>query len=64
VSNYAKSNFTEIAKYTDGQCAFLDINSPAGTEELTKLVTQEVLRDVGGASKGEQLVAAYKKAYR
>jgi len=31
---------------------------------LTNLVTEEILRDVGGKGAGDKLVEAYKKAYR
>lgn len=63
VAPYAKSNFESIAASTGGRCEFLDINSKSGAELLTHLVTEEVLRNVGGDSRGNQLVEAYRKRY-
>ena len=42
----------------------LDINSPAGSQILTDLVTEEVLRNVGGASRGNTLVQAYRSKFK
>jgi hypothetical protein len=41
----------------------LDINSSKGAEMLTDLVTEEILRNCGGISKGNTLVEAYRKTY-
>lgn len=48
-----------MAALTGGQCEALDIHSDKGAEVLTTLVTQEILRSVGG----ETLVRAYQKRY-
>jgi len=63
VDRHAENNFREIAKTTGGRCEFLDINSPSGAEMLTDLVTEEVLRNVGG-DRGDNFVELYRKRYK
>jgi len=60
----AKKNFHEIANATGGKCEWLDINSQSGAQRLTDLVTEQVLRGVGGKNgKGDDLVEAYRTKY-
>ncbi|CAF0898623.1 unnamed protein product [Adineta steineri] len=63
VEKRAKSVFEKIAKNTGGRCENLDINSPAGAKMLTDLVTEEILKNVGGSLKGDILVKAYREKY-
>eukprot|EP00050_Salpingoeca_kvevrii_P020249 m.96325 g.96325 ORF g.96325 m.96325 type:complete len:974 (-) comp8787_c0_seq1:270-3191(-) len=65
VADKARRNFQEIAASTQGRCERLDIDSQQGASRLTELVTEEILRNVGGAARGEALVQAYraKKSY-
>jgi hypothetical protein len=63
VETRAKRTFEDIAKRTGGRCELLDINSSKGAEMLTDLVTEEILRNCGGISKGNTLVEAYRKTY-
>ncbi|ETN97226.1 hypothetical protein RFI_40305 [Reticulomyxa filosa] len=62
VNAQARQNFNEIATVTDGRCEALDINSVKGSDLLTDLVSEEVLRDTGG-SKGNALVDAYRARF-
>ena len=62
----AQTNFQEIATFTGGNQAFLNVNDPVnGAEMLTNLVSEEVLRNVGEkhGGIGEDLVKCYRKAY-
>lgn len=63
VANYAKSSFELIATSTGGRCEYLDIGSSESAQLLTNVVTEEVLRNIGGALKGNILVEAYRKRY-
>jgi hypothetical protein len=64
VNDSAKNSFKEIAKTTNGECEFLDINNPdVGAEILIRLVTERILQNVGGKSKGDSLVAAYRAEF-
>ena len=63
VAQDAAANFKEIAHATGGRSTLLDINSPAGADMLTDLVTREILRNVGGEEKGAALVEAYNKKF-
>ena len=65
----AKLKFEEIARITNGRCELLNINTTAGSELLTNIVTEQILSNVGQASgRGDELVNAYKakfsKAYK
>ena len=62
VHTWAQPNFEEMAKATGGRSAFLDINSSSGAELLTNLVTEEVLRNVGG-DQGDSLVDEYRSKF-
>ena len=54
-----RKNFMEISKTTKGNCRFLDLtDTKNGAEQLTNLVTMEILRIVD-----EKLANAYKNAY-
>jgi len=64
VDRKAKASFDEIARETGGRSAALEINSSAGAELLTSLVTEEVLRNVGGSDKGDTLVQSYRKKFQ
>lgn len=64
VDTRAEREFKSIASSTGGRSEMLDINSPAGEQKLTDLVTEEVLRNVGGALKGNALVQAYRSKFR
>jgi hypothetical protein len=63
VARSAKVDFERIAKETGGRSEFLDVNSSSGADALTDLVTEEVLRSVGGNENGAALVAAYQSKY-
>ncbi|CAF1137415.1 unnamed protein product, partial [Didymodactylos carnosus] len=63
VEQRAEESFKKIAKKTGGRCAMLDINSSSGSEMLTDLVTEEILRNVGGCLKGDDLVKAYRNKF-
>jgi predicted GTPase len=63
VASSASTNFKEIANDTGGRCESLDINSASGADTLTNLVTEEVLRNVGGEAQGETLVATYRSKF-
>ncbi|CAF4095909.1 unnamed protein product [Rotaria sp. Silwood2] len=59
----AEKSFKEIATKSRGRSEKLDINSPAGSQMLTDLVTEEILRNVGGARNGDALVEAYRSKF-
>ena len=63
VEQLAEEKFREIAKRSHGRCELLDINSSAGSDMLTDLVTEEILNNVGGQLKGQKLVKAYRKKF-
>ncbi|CAF1573592.1 unnamed protein product [Didymodactylos carnosus] len=63
VEQRAEESFKKIAKETGGRCEMLDINSSSGSEMLTDLVTEEILRNVGGSLKGDALVEAYRNKF-
>ncbi|CAF2540249.1 unnamed protein product [Rotaria sp. Silwood2] len=63
VANDPEKSFREIARRTGGRSEFLDINSPFGSDILTALVTKEILRNIGGSSKGDDLVKAYEMRF-
>ncbi|ETO34262.1 hypothetical protein RFI_02831, partial [Reticulomyxa filosa] len=62
VDQKAQQNFLQIATITEGRCEKLDINSQRGSSQLTDLVSEEVLRKVGGL-KGGVLVEAYRAKF-
>jgi energy-coupling factor transporter ATP-binding protein EcfA2 len=70
VDNYAKSAFetiVEIAKSGNplSRCEYLPVNDEKGATVLTHLITEEILRNVGGAQHGDRLVDIYRtKSYR
>ncbi len=59
VKDDARIVFQQIATKSGGQSEALDINSPAGAERLTQLVTERILENIGGSS----LVEAYREKY-
>ena len=63
VADLAKTSFKNIAAKTGGKSERLDIESANGSETLTNLVNIEVLRSIGGAQRGNDLVNAYKTKY-
>ncbi|CAF0939888.1 unnamed protein product [Adineta steineri] len=63
VAKQAEASFKKIAKETGGRCHLLDINSQAGANMLTDLVTEVILKNVGGEAKGNTLVDAYRKKF-
>ncbi|UJR19845.1 hypothetical protein I4U23_022978 [Adineta vaga] len=63
VDRKAKKEFENFATRTGGQCQMLDINSSAGSAMLTDLVTETILNNVGGNSKGNLLVEAYREKF-
>lgn len=63
VKDNARVAFSEIATATGGRTAALDIDSDAGAEMLTDLVTEKILENVGGAEYGERLVSAYRAKF-
>ncbi|CAL6025608.1 Helicase-related_protein [Hexamita inflata] len=48
VDQEAKGSFEYIAKYTAGECRELDIRSEKGAENLTHLVTERIVENIGG----------------
>lgn len=62
VNDRAAANFKVIADMTGGQSQFLDVNSLNGATLLTNMVTEQIIRNAAG-SKGDSLVAAYRKQY-
>ncbi|ETO10976.1 hypothetical protein RFI_26400 [Reticulomyxa filosa] len=62
INDQAKKNFIDIATITNGRHEKLDINSPQGSSQLTNLVSEEVLRNIGG-SKGSAFVDAYRAKF-
>ena len=63
VAKTARPAFKEIARSTGGQSCFLDVSSSKGAEDLTNCVTEQILQNVGGAGRGDELVARYKKMF-
>ncbi|CAF0828795.1 unnamed protein product [Adineta steineri] len=63
VEKNAEATFRAIATKTEGRCEELDINSDSGAEMLADLVTEEVLRNIGGDTRGNELVDAYRKKF-
>ena len=63
VETRAKNKFEEIARKTKGKCQSLDINSSIGGDMLADLVTEQILNNVGGAARGQELVNAYRKKF-
>lgn len=59
VHTAAATSFAKIAAATGGVSEALDINSSAGAERLTQLVTERILNNIGGAS----LIEAYREKY-
>jgi hypothetical protein len=59
----AEKLFKEIATASKGRSELLDINSPTGSQMLTDLVTEEILRNVGGTRNGDALVEAYRSKF-
>ncbi|CAF3338635.1 unnamed protein product, partial [Rotaria sp. Silwood2] len=63
VETRAKDKFEEIARKTQGKCQSLNINSSMGGDMLADLVTEQILNNVGGAARGQELVNAYRKKF-
>eukprot|EP00732_Lithocolla_globosa_P002131 Lithocolla_globosa_v1_NODE_1296_length_2695_cov_5.603638.p2 type:complete len:165 gc:universal NODE_1296_length_2695_cov_5.603638:543-49(-) len=59
INSGAEATFTEIASVTGGECGPLDVNSPAGAERLTQVITERILENLGGEM-GAQLVDDYR----
>ncbi|KAL4445288.1 hypothetical protein ABPG74_022101 [Tetrahymena malaccensis] len=59
LSQEAKQNFEEISQITQGKCQMLDINSGDSSQQLTDLITQSILENIGG----EELVKSYQKLF-
>ena len=59
----ARKSFEEIASFTNGNSELLDIYAETGSEILTNLVNIEILRNIGGSQRGNDLVKAYKTMY-
>ncbi|CAF4780533.1 unnamed protein product, partial [Rotaria sp. Silwood1] len=64
VEQRAETVFKQIAQQTGGRGEMLNINSSSGSQMLTDLVTEEILRNVGGTTKGNALVEAYRNRYQ
>jgi len=58
----AEHNFKEIASKSGGTCRKLDINSKDGAQQLTNLITEEILRKSAG-DQGEELVKHFRATY-
>ncbi|CAF3125798.1 unnamed protein product [Rotaria sp. Silwood2] len=63
VEQQVEEVFKEIAQKTGGRYEMFDINSSSSLHMLTDLIAQEILRNVGGSSKGDALVEAYRSKY-
>ena len=63
VAENAKASFQEIAAFTDGKSEKLEIASTRGSEILTNLVNIEILRNIGGGQRGNDLVKSYKTKF-
>ena len=59
----AEKSFKKIATKSRGRSEMLDINSPSGSQMLTDFVSEEILRNVGGALQGNALVEAYRSKF-
>lgn len=59
----AEKSFKMIATKSGGRSEMLDINSPKGSQMLTDLVTEEILRNIGGAMNGDTFVKTYRSKY-
>jgi len=59
VDSDAAQAFSHIASRTGGKVAALDVNSPAGAEQLTDAVCEEVLNNIGGT----EFVTEYRKMF-
>ena len=55
----AEDAFEKIADATGGHCEYLDVKSSSGAESLTHVVTQRILKDMGG----DRLVDAYQAKF-
>ena len=62
LNSTAEKCFGSIALQTGGTCDELDVNSSDAADKLTNLVTEEILRRVGG-SDGTRLVQQYRDMY-
>ncbi|CAF3546493.1 unnamed protein product [Rotaria socialis] len=63
LTDYAASNFKQIAKETNGRCESLNIYSEKGALLLTNFVTEEVLRKAAG-DEGDDAVKRYREKYK
>lgn len=63
VHQAARNNFAEIAQRSRGQSSYLEVNSNAGSELLTDVVTKRILTSVGGESRGKELVEQYERKF-
>lgn len=64
VHELAAVEFKKLADQTGGKCGFLDIHSEKGAEDLTNVVTVEILREVGRSSgTSDQLIQEYNKRF-
>ncbi|CAL6013582.1 Conserved_hypothetical protein [Hexamita inflata] len=59
VEKEARESFEYIARYTAGECRELGINSDQGAENLTHLVTERIVENIGG----EVLLKKYKDKF-
>jgi hypothetical protein len=59
VKDSPRQSFQEIARVTNGESGSLDIDSAEGAEKLTQLVTERILKNLGGG----ELVELYRKKY-
>jgi len=64
VKENAKLSFQQIAMETGGESSWLDINSPAGADMLTDLVTERILNEAaGGGAAGAEIINEYRKMF-
>ncbi|CAL6043161.1 Helicase-related_protein [Hexamita inflata] len=59
VDNPAQQKFQYIAYETGGKCEALDINSENGAENLTNLITEKIMLNIGG----DTLVQKYREKF-
>ncbi|CAL6013558.1 Helicase-related_protein [Hexamita inflata] len=59
VEEQARESFQEFADKTGGKCSVLDVNSEKGAENLTHLVTEKIVENVGG----EVLLKKYQEMF-
>jgi len=63
VHKNAEVEFKKIADATGGYCANLDVNDEISVHRITNLVTESILKNIGGDEKGDTLIKAYRDSF-